>query len=70
MLVFTSLKTCRKLAKKLGFKITIRKNGWFRYQLMKNGYEMFGMAWGTIITLQEALEKMVYAKKRGWDYEH
>lgn len=66
MLVFASLDACRKLARKLGFRIVIRKNGWFRYQLLKNGYEVFGMAWGTIITLQEALEKMSYAKKRGW----
>ena len=65
LLVYASLKQCRKLAKKLGFSIHIRKNGWFRYQLVKNNYDVFGLAWGTIITLQEALEKMLSAKQRG-----
>lgn len=66
MELFATLNKCRKLAKKLGFSIRVRTNGWFRYQLVKNKYDVFGLVWGNVIALQEALEKMIYAKQRGW----
>lgn len=62
-----TLDKCRRIAKKLGFSIRVRTNGWFRYQLVKNKYDVFGLAWGNVIALQEALEEMMYAKKRGWE---
>jgi len=61
----TSFDRCKKLAKKLGYKISIRKNGWYKFLLKKNGYEIFGFMWSSIPMLLYGLEQLEFKRARG-----